>query len=42
VTLERNYRSTQAILDASNAVIGEARERHAKNLWTDKPSSHRA
>jgi DNA helicase-2/ATP-dependent DNA helicase PcrA len=42
VALERNYRSTQAILDASNAVIGEARERHAKKLWTDKPSSHRA
>jgi DNA helicase-2/ATP-dependent DNA helicase PcrA len=42
VTLERNYRSTQAILEASNAVIGEARERHAKNLWTDKASSHRA
>ncbi|MEZ0309004.1 MAG: ATP-dependent helicase [Ramlibacter sp.] len=41
VTLERNYRSTQAILEASNAVIGEARERHAKNLWTDKASSHR-
>ncbi|MDP3822993.1 MAG: ATP-dependent helicase [Burkholderiales bacterium] len=42
VTLERNYRSTQSILEASNAVIGEARERHAKNLWTDKPSSQRA
>src|SRR6185369_8733895 len=42
VTLERNYRSTQPILDASNAVIGEARERHAKNLWTDRPSSQRA
>jgi DNA helicase II / ATP-dependent DNA helicase PcrA len=42
VTLERNYRSTQAILDASNAVIAEARERHAKNLWTEKVSSHRA
>ncbi len=42
VTLERNYRSTQPILDASNAVIGQARERHAKNLWTDKPSSHKA
>ena len=41
MTLERNYRSTQAILEASNAVIGEARERHAKNLWTDKISSHR-
>jgi DNA helicase II / ATP-dependent DNA helicase PcrA len=41
VTLERNYRSTQAILDASNAVIAAARERHSKNLWTEKPSSHR-
>lgn len=42
VTLERNYRSTQPILDASNAVIAAARERHAKNLHTDKPSSQRA
>ncbi len=42
VTLERNYRSTQPVLDASNAVIGQARERHAKNLWTDKASSQRA
>jgi DNA helicase-2/ATP-dependent DNA helicase PcrA len=39
VTLERNYRSTQPILDASNAVIAGARERHAKTLWTDKASS---
>jgi DNA helicase II / ATP-dependent DNA helicase PcrA len=42
VTLERNYRSTQPILDASNAVIGQARERHAKNLWSDKPSGQKA
>jgi DNA helicase-2/ATP-dependent DNA helicase PcrA len=42
VTLERNYRSTQPVLDASNAVIGAARERHAKNLWTDKPGHARA
>jgi DNA helicase II / ATP-dependent DNA helicase PcrA len=41
ITLERNYRSTQTILDASNAVIAAARERHSKNLWTEKPSSHR-
>jgi DNA helicase-2/ATP-dependent DNA helicase PcrA len=38
VTLERNYRSTQPILDVSNAVIAAAAERHAKTLWTDKPS----
>jgi DNA helicase-2/ATP-dependent DNA helicase PcrA len=36
VTLERNYRSTQPILAASNAVIAAALERHAKTLWTDK------
>src|SRR3954469_7492102 len=41
VTLERNYRSTQPILEASNAVIAAARERHAKNLFTDKASSRR-
>ena len=39
VTLERNYRSTQPILDASNALIAAALERHAKTLWTDKVSS---
>jgi DNA helicase-2/ATP-dependent DNA helicase PcrA len=39
VTLERNYRSTQPILAASNAVIGLARERFTKNLWTDRMSS---
>jgi DNA helicase-2/ATP-dependent DNA helicase PcrA len=42
VTLERNYRSTQPILEASNAVIAAARERHAKNLFSDKASSQRA
>jgi DNA helicase-2/ATP-dependent DNA helicase PcrA len=39
ITLDRNYRSTQPILDASNAVIAGALERHAKTLWTDKVSS---
>jgi DNA helicase II / ATP-dependent DNA helicase PcrA len=33
ITLEQNYRSTRPILDVSNAVIAEARERFAKNLW---------
>jgi DNA helicase-2/ATP-dependent DNA helicase PcrA len=42
VTLERNYRSTQPILEASNAVIAAARERHTKNLFTDKASSQKA
>jgi len=38
VALERNYRSTQPILEASNAVIAEAPERFAKTLWSDRPS----
>ena len=38
VTLDRNYRSTQAILSAANAVIALAPERFAKDLWTDRAS----
>jgi DNA helicase-2/ATP-dependent DNA helicase PcrA len=41
VTLERNYRSTQPILEASNAVIGLAVERYTKNLWTKRLSSEK-
>ena len=41
VTLERNYRSTQPILAASNAVIGAAAERYAKDLWSDRASAQR-
>jgi DNA helicase-2/ATP-dependent DNA helicase PcrA len=41
VTLDRNYRSTRPILDASNAVIGLARERYTKQLWTDRASSRK-
>ncbi len=36
LTLDRNYRSTQPILAAANAVIGFASERFTKNLWTDR------
>ncbi len=35
VKLEQNYRSTQTILDAANAVIGRNRARKAKSLWSD-------
>jgi DNA helicase-2/ATP-dependent DNA helicase PcrA len=38
VTLERNYRSTQPILNACNAVIGNAKERYAKELYSERPS----
>ncbi|MFL6800005.1 MAG: ATP-dependent helicase [Xanthobacteraceae bacterium] len=39
VTLERNYRSTQPILSAANAVIAAAPERFAKSLWSDRASA---
>ena len=35
VLLEQNYRSTQTILDAANAVIGNNFDRKDKKLWTD-------
>jgi DNA helicase-2/ATP-dependent DNA helicase PcrA len=36
VTLDRNYRSTQPILAAANAVIELTSERYTKDLWTDR------
>ncbi|MDR3465540.1 MAG: ATP-dependent helicase [Xanthobacteraceae bacterium] len=41
VTLDRNYRSTQPILAAANGVIGLARERFTKNLWTERASARK-
>ena len=35
ILLEQNYRSTQTILRAANAVIARNERRRAKNLWTD-------
>jgi DNA helicase-2/ATP-dependent DNA helicase PcrA len=35
VKLEQNYRSTQTILDAANAVIRNNRGQKPKSLWTD-------
>src|ERR1700733_2528595 len=41
LTLERNYRSTQPVLAAANAVIDLASERFTKNLWSDRVSGER-
>jgi DNA helicase-2/ATP-dependent DNA helicase PcrA len=38
VTLEQNYRSTTTILDACNAVIGQATEGFRKELFSVRPS----
>jgi DNA helicase-2/ATP-dependent DNA helicase PcrA len=35
VPLEQNYRSTQTILSAANAVVERNRERRPKRLWTE-------
>jgi DNA helicase-2/ATP-dependent DNA helicase PcrA len=36
VTLEQNYRSTTPILNTTNLVISQSRERHSKELWSDR------
>jgi ATP-dependent DNA helicase UvrD/PcrA len=41
VKLERNYRSTQIILDAASAVISQNRNRKDKRLWTDRKGGDR-
>ena len=41
VRLERNYRSTQVILDAATAVISQNRNRKDKRLYTDRSGGAR-
>lgn len=41
ILLEQNYRSTQNILSAANAVIGNNFDRREKRLWTDSGDGER-
>lgn len=41
ITLEQNYRSTPPLLDAANAVIGEADERFVKQLWSARSGTQK-
>ncbi len=41
LTLEQNYRSTQPVLDATNAIIAAAAERYDKSLWTEREGGSR-
>lgn len=41
LTLEQNYRSTQPVLDATNAIIAAAAERYDKSLWTERDGGSR-
>src|SRR5437867_884837 len=41
IKLERNYRSTQIILDAASGVISQNRNRKDKHLWTDRQGGDR-
>ena len=41
VTLEQNYRSVQPVLDTTNRIICQARERYSKELWSDRKEGQR-
>jgi len=41
IPLEENYRSTQTILDAANAIIENNTERYPKSLWTQNPKGEK-
>lgn len=41
VTLEQNYRSVQPVLETTNRIICQARERYSKELWSDRRDGQR-
>ena len=42
ITLEQNYRSTQAILDSANCLIAESERQYRKNLFSDRRDGRQA
>ena len=41
IKLEQNYRSVSPILETTNLVIAAARQRHTKNLWSQREGGER-
>jgi len=41
VTLEQNYRSVPPVLETTNRLIAQARERYSKNLWSTRTGGQR-
>jgi DNA helicase-2/ATP-dependent DNA helicase PcrA len=41
VTLEHNYRSVEPILETTNRVIAQAKERYSKDLWSTRKGGQR-
>ena len=41
IALEQNYRATPALLTASNTLIAQASQRHAKTMWSAGPDGPR-
>ncbi len=41
ITLDQNYRSVPPILYTTNLLIGQAKERFTKNLWSERKGEHR-
>ena len=41
VTLEQNYRSVKPVLETTNRIISQARERYSKELWSERTAGQR-
>ncbi|MFP3898593.1 MAG: ATP-dependent helicase [Dehalococcoidia bacterium] len=41
VTLEQNYRSVKPVLETTNRIISQARQRYSKELWSERTAGQR-